>query len=52
MIHSALPALMPIVETFPRLTDWYERVSALGTGDREDVKIDVAWQSLKDGPVF
>ena len=50
MIHSALPALMPIVETFPRLTDWYERVSALGTGDREDVKIDVAWQSLKDGP--
>ena len=49
MIHSALPALMPIVETFPRLTDWYERVSALGTGDREDVKIDVAWQSLKDG---
>ncbi len=50
MIHSALPALMPIVETFPRLTNWYERVSALGTGDREDVKIDVAWQSLKDGP--
>ena len=50
MIHSALPALMPIVETFPRLTDWYKRVSALGTGDREDVKIDVAWQSLKDGP--
>ena len=50
MIHSALPALIPIVETFPRLTDWYERVSAFGTGDREDVKIDVAWQSLKDGP--
>ena len=50
MIHSALPALMPIVETLPRLTDWYERVSAFGTGDREDVKIDVAWQSLKDGP--
>ena len=50
MIHSALPALMPIVETFPRLTDWYDRVSAMGTGDREDVKIDVAWQSLKDGP--
>ena len=50
MIHSALPALVPIVKTFPRLTDWYERVSAFGTGDREDVKIDVAWQSLKDGP--
>ena len=50
MIHSALPALMPIVETFPRLTDWYERMSALGTGDREDVEIDVAWQALKDGP--
>ena len=50
MIHSALPALMPIVETFPRLTDWYERLSALGTGDREDVQIDVAWQSLKEGP--
>ena len=50
MIHSALPALMPIVETFPRLTDWYERMSALGTGDREDVEIDIAWQALKDGP--
>ena len=50
MMHSALPALMPIVETFPRLTDWYERVSALGAGDREDVDIDVAWQALKDGP--
>ena len=50
MIHSALPALMPIVETFPRLTDWYERMSALGTGDREDVEIDVAWQALRDGP--
>ena len=50
MIHSALPALMPIVETFPRLMDWYERVSALGTGDREDVEIDVAWQALKIAP--
>jgi len=50
MIHNALPALMPIVETFPRLTDWYERVSALGAGDREDVEIDVAWQALKVGP--
>ena len=50
MIHSALPALMPIVETFPRLTDWYERMSALGTGDREDVEFEVAWQALKDGP--
>ena len=50
MIHSALPALMPIVGTLPRLTDWYERMSALGTGDREDAEIDVAWQALKDGP--
>ena len=50
MIHSALPALMPIVETFPRLTDWYERMLALGTGDREDVEIDVAWRALKEGP--
>jgi len=50
MIHSALPALMPIVKNFPRLTDWYERMSALGTGDRVDVEIDVAWQALKDGP--
>jgi len=25
-------------------------MSALGTGDREDVEIDVAWQALKDGP--
>ena len=50
MIHSALPALMSIVETFPRLIDWYERMLALGTGDREDVEIDVAWQALKDGP--
>lgn len=50
MIHSALPALMPIVGTLPRLTDWYERMSALGTGDRKDAEIDVAWQALKDGP--
>ena len=50
MIHSALPALMPIVETFPQLTDWYERVSALGTGDREDKAIDVAWRALRGGP--
>ena len=50
MIHSALPALMPIVETFPRLTDWYEQMSALGTGNREDAEIDIAWQALKEGP--
>ena len=50
MIHSALPALMPMLETFPRLTDWYERMLVLGTGDREDVEIDVAWQALKDEP--
>ena len=50
MIYSALPALMPIVGTLPRLTDWYERMSALGTGDRKDAEIDVAWQALKDGP--
>ena len=50
MIHSALPALMPIVENFPRLTDWYERVTVLGTGDREDAEIDAAWQALKAGP--
>ena len=49
MIHSALPALISIVETFPRLTDWYERMLALGAGDREDVEIDVAWQALKAG---
>ena len=49
MIHSALPTLMPIVETFPRLTDWYERMLALGTGDREDAEIDIAWQALKEG---
>ena len=50
MIHSALPTLMPIVETFPRLTDWYERMLALGTGDREDAEIDIAWQALEEGP--
>jgi hypothetical protein len=50
MIRSALPTLMAIVETFPRLTDWYERMSALGTGDREDVEIFAAWQALKEGP--
>ena len=50
MIHSALPALMPIVETFPRLVDWYERMSALGTGIREDADIDIAWQALRAGP--
>ena len=50
MIHSALPALMPIVETLPRLTGWYERMSALGAGDREDVEIEIAWRALKEGP--
>jgi len=50
MIHSALPALMPIVETFPRLVDWYGRMSALGTGIREDAEIDIAWQALRAGP--
>tara|TARA_B100000902_G_scaffold366822_1_gene388898 strand:+ start:571 stop:1557 length:987 start_codon:yes stop_codon:yes gene_type:complete len=49
MIHSALPTLMPIVDIFPRLTDWYERVSALGTGDREDAEMEIAWQTLKEG---
>jgi glutathione S-transferase len=51
MIHSALPTLMPIVETFPRLIDWYERMSELGTGDREDADIKIAWQALKEGPM-
>ena len=50
MIHSALPTLMPIVETFPRLANWYQRMLALGTGDREDAEIDIAWQALKEGP--
>jgi glutathione S-transferase len=50
MIHSAVPALMPMLETFPRLTDWYERMSVLGTGDRQDVEIDTAWQALRGGP--
>jgi glutathione S-transferase len=50
MIHSALPALMPIVETFPRLVEWHERMSALGTGIREDAEIEIAWQALKEGP--
>ena len=49
MIHSALPTLMPVVETWPRLTDWYERMSALGTGDREDAEIGIAWQALREG---
>jgi glutathione S-transferase len=49
MIHTALPTLMPIVESFPRLTDWYERMSAFGTGIREDAEIDIAWQALKAG---
>jgi hypothetical protein len=40
---------MPIVESFPRLTDWYERMSAFGTGIREDAEIDIAWQALKAG---
>ena len=49
MIYSALPDLVPIVEASPPLVAWYQRVEALGSGDREDVTMEVAWDALRSG---
>ena len=47
MIHSALPDLLPIVEGYSGVTAWYERLLSLGTGQRTDADIEVAWEALK-----
>ena len=49
MIYSALPDLVPIVEAFPALVAWYQRVEALGIGAREDATMEVAWDAIKSG---
>ncbi|MDA8555037.1 glutathione S-transferase [Luminiphilus sp.] len=49
MIYGALPDLVPIVEAFPALVAWYQRVEALGIGAREDVTMEVAWDALRNG---
>ncbi|MEK9654633.1 MAG: glutathione S-transferase N-terminal domain-containing protein [Halieaceae bacterium] len=47
MIRNALPALVPLVEAFPRVTAWYEQMLGLGTGARTDATIEEAWETLK-----
>ena len=47
MIHSALPGLVSIVEGYPGVTAWYERMVSLGTGERTDADIEFAWEALK-----
>jgi len=50
MIHSALPDLLPLVSGFPQVVGWYERMLAMGTGERSDAGIEVAWQALAETP--
>ena len=47
MIRSALPEVSPVVDCCPALMQWYERMTQIGTGSREDAEIEVAWQALK-----
>ena len=47
MIKSALPSVSPVVDCFPVLLQWYERMTQIGTGTREDAAIEVAWSALK-----
>ena len=47
MIKSALPSVSPVVDCFPALLQWYERMTQIGTGTREDAAIEVAWSALK-----
>lgn len=47
MIKSALPEVSQFVDCFPALMQWYERMTQIGTGTREDAEIDVAWRALK-----
>ena len=47
MIRSALSDLAPIIDGFPRLVKWYDRMAAIGTGGRDDVDIEVAWRALR-----
>ena len=47
MIKSALPGVSPVVDCFQALLQWYERMTQIGTGTREDGAIEVAWSALK-----
>ena len=47
MIHSALPDLIPVVNAFPAVANWYKQMSDLGVGERADVTIELAWSQLK-----
>jgi glutathione S-transferase len=47
MIHSALPDLIPVVNAFPAVANWYQQMSDLGVGERADVTIELAWSQLK-----
>ena len=47
MIKSALPGVLPVVDYFPALMQWYDRMTQIGTGHREDAEIEVAWRALK-----
>ena len=49
MIHNALPDLVPIVGEFAVVENWYQRMSKLGVGEREDVAIETAWEALGRG---
>ena len=47
MIKSALPEVSSVVDCCPVLMQWYEQMTEIGTGTREDAEIDVAWRALK-----
>ena len=47
MIKSALPEVSSVVDCCPVLMQWYEQMTQIGTGTREDAEIDVAWRALK-----
>ena len=49
MVHSALPDLVPVIDAFPAVANWYQQMTDLGVGARADVTIDVAWNQLSEG---
>ena len=49
MIHSALPDLVPVVNAFPAVANWYQQMCDLGVGERADATIELAWSQLKEG---
>jgi len=48
MVHSALPDLVPVIDAFPAVANWYQQMTDLGVGERADVTIDVAWNQLSE----